>query len=244
MYQFKLKNTAVLALGLVMSSSLIVSSCDDNNSSGNPSDNTVSKTYRVTLHNVTNNQPMSPMAVVFHKSGYHLWQAGQASSVALEKLAEGGDNAEVLMEASQHEDFLASQAGTGAIPPGGSETLELITSDTSNFRMTVASMLVNTNDAFAGVVSGEIANLAKGERFSMQIPVWDAGTEVNSEAAGSLPGPADGGEGYNASRDGDADFVAIHQGVVTQADGVNSSVLNESHRFDNPVGIISVERVK
>jgi len=230
-----------LALGLILAS-LSFAGCGGSSSSSNT---TVNKTFRVTYTNVSNNQPMSPLAVVVHKAGYQLFQAGQAASLGLEKLAEGGSNAELLAEASQHADYIASQVGTGIVPPSASETIEIMTmGDTTDLKLSVTSMLVNTNDAFAGVSSGKIALLAKGERFAMHVPVWDAGTEANTEATGTLPGPADGGEGFNASRTGDADFVAIHQGVVTNADGLSTSVLNESHRFDNPVALISVERLK
>jgi hypothetical protein len=239
MNRFTRKKQGVLALGLLLSS-LLVSGCGGG-SSDNPSDS--AKSYRVVFKNMTANQPMSPATIVIHRPGYHMWQAGQAASIALENLAEGGSNQQVLDAAKNHPDYIVSKAGSGVIPPGGSETLELEVGDASGFRVTVATMLVNTNDAFAGVVSDKIAGLAKGERFSMNVPVWDAGTEANSEAAGTLPGPADGGEGFNASRAGDSGFVAIHQGVVTHADGLATSVLDESHRFDNPVGLISVERI-
>lgn len=226
----------------VMLTSLAVSACGgSNNSSGSTP---VNKVYQVTLKNITANQPLSPVAIIIHKPAYQVWQAGHPASIALENLAEGGSNQQVLDEANAHTDFIASQAGTGAIPPGGSETLELSAGDASDFNLSLATMLVNTNDAFAGVISDKIADLAKGEHFSSYVPVWDAGTEANSEAAGTLPGPADGGEGFNASRAGDADFVAIHQGVVTHADGLANSVLDESHRFNNPVALLSVERLE
>ena len=238
MNTFIIKKHRVLVLGLLLSSLVFAGCGGSSNGSANSA-----KSYRVTFNNVTANQPMSPATIIIHKQNYHVWQAGQAASVALEKLAEGGNNQQVLDEAKNNSAFIVSKAGSGVIPPGGSETLELEVGDATGFSLTAAAMLVNTNDAFAGVVSDKIAGLAKGERFSMNIPVWDAGTEANSEASGSLPGPADGGEGFNASRTGDVNFVAIHQGVVTHADGLATSVLDESHRFDNPVGIISVERI-
>jgi hypothetical protein len=46
------------------------------------------------------------------------------------------------------------------------------------------------------------------------------------------------------SREGDSNFVAMHQGVVTKDDGLASSVLNESHRFDNPALGIMIKRTK
>jgi hypothetical protein len=75
------------------------------------------------------------------------------------------------------------------------------------------------------------------------LPAWDAGTEANSEASGTIPGPADGGEGYNATRDDLVNFVAIHRGVISADDGLNSSILDESHRFDNPVARVMIERI-
>jgi len=216
--------------------SLVIAGCGGSSANSN-------KMYRITLTNVTANQPLSPATVILHKSGYHLWQAGKMASVALEKLAEGGSNDDVLIEAGSDTQVLISKSGTGVIPPGSSQTIDLKINDTNNIKITVAAMLVNTNDAFAGQVSSKIANLAWGESFNMDVPAWDAGTEVNTESAGTIPGPADGGEGFNASRTGDVDFVAIHQGVVSQADGFASSVLNESHRFDNPVALLHVERI-
>ena len=238
-FTFMITKHRVLALGLLLSS-LSLAACGGSSSSGSAN---AAKSYRVTFKNVTANQPMSPVALIIHGSAYHLWQPGKPASVALEKLAEGGSNQQVLDEAKNDADFVVSKSASGAIPPGGSETLQLDVGNATGFSLTAAAMLVNTNDAFAGVVSDKIAGLAKGESFSMNVPVWDAGTEANSESAGTMPGPADGGEGFNASRAGDTDFVAIHQGVVTHADGLATSVLDESHRFDNPVALIRIERI-
>ncbi len=240
MNRFMVKKHRVLALGLLFAS-LSIAGCGGGSSNSFADSG---KSFRVVFTNVTANQPMSPATIVIHKADYHMWQAGETASVALEKLAEGGNNQQVLDEAKNHAGFIVSKAGEGVIPPGGSTTLELEVEEASDFSLTAAAMLVNTNDAFAGVVSDKIADLAKGERISINIPVWDAGTEANTESAGTLPGPVDGGKGFNASRAGDVDFVAIHQGVVTHADGLASSVLDESHRFDNPVGLISVERIR
>lgn len=216
--------------------SLVIASCGGSSSNSN-------KMYRITLTNITANQPLSPATVILHKSGYHLWQAGEMASVALEKLAEGGSNTDVLTEATSDTHVLVSKSGTAVIPPGSSQTVELEIDDANGIKITVAAMLVNTNDAFAGQVSSKIANLAWGESFNMHVPVWDAGTEANTESAGTIPGPADGGEGFNASRTGDVDFVSIHQGAISDADGLASSVLNESHRFNNPGALLHVERI-
>jgi len=241
MNKIKINYKNPLLLG-VIASTLILNACGS--SSNNSAIEKVDKTYKVTLNNVTANQPLSPAMVVLHKPSLHLFEAGKPASVGLEKLAEGGSNLELIDEAKADDAFLASKSGAGAIPPGAAGTVELsISEDEDSVYISVAAMLVNTNDAFAGGSSSKISKLQKGESFSMHVPIWDAGTEANSEAAGTLPGPADGGEGFNASREGDADFVAIHQGIVSNADGFASSVLGESHRFDNPGALLRVERI-
>jgi hypothetical protein len=58
-----------------------------------------------------------------------------------------------------------------------------------------------------------------------------------------MPGPADGGEGFNAMRS-DTGYVAMHPGVVSADDGLNSSVLSVEHRFDNPAVRIMVSRTE
>ena len=72
---------------------------------------------------------------------------------------------------------------------------------------------------------------------------YDAGTEANSEAAGTIPGPADSGEGFNEERD-DVNYVAMHPGVVSQHDGLSSSVLSSQHKFDNPLTQVVITRTQ
>jgi len=58
-----------------------------------------------------------------------------------------------------------------------------------------------------------------------------------------VPGPAAGGEGFNVTRDDLVDRVTVHAGVVTRDDGLSTSALDVSHRFDNPVARIVVTRI-
>ena len=80
-----------------------------------------------------------------------------------------------------------------------------------------------------------------GESLRITAPAYDAGTEANSERAAGIPGPAAGGEGFNAVRD-DEDFVRGHSGVVSSQDGLDDSVLTGAHRWDNPVFSLVVTR--
>ena len=115
--------------------------------------------------------------------------------------------------------------------------------DTTDSKLSLVSMLVNTNDAFTGLNAIDLASLAAGDSWTGYAGVYDAGTEANSEMAGTIPGPIDGGTGFDAARD-DVDFVAMHPGVVSMDDGLATSVLTQAHRFDNPAVYITITRTE
>ena len=198
----------------------------------------VNVTYEVTVTNLTQAQPLSPVAVVLHDTGA-LWQIGESASEALEIMAEGGDNSSLL----GLDVVAASASGAAPIGPGGSESISVTIEDNESALMSIATMLVNTNDAFTGLNAWSLSNLAVGDSWSTVARVYDAGTEANTEAAGTIPGPVDGGTGYDGVRD-DVDFVALHPGVVSMDDEMPGSVLTTDHRFDNPVMRIRITRVE
>lgn len=196
----------------------------------------VDVSYEITVTNLTTSQPLSPVAIVLHSSG-HLWTVGGVPSVELEMMAEGGDNSGLLALG------MASASGAGAIGPGGNETISVTVQDVTDAKLTVATMLVNSNDAFSGLNAWDLSQLAVGDNWTTTAGVYDAGSEVNSEAGGTIPGPADSGEGFNAMRN-DTGYVAMHPGVVTSDDGLSTSVLGVEHKFDNPAIRIVVTRTE
>ncbi|KPV98685.1 spondin domain-containing protein [Pseudoalteromonas sp. P1-8] len=194
--------------------------------------------FTVQVTNLTNAQPLSPIAAIAHSEGM-LWQIGEPASAALELMAEGGDNSELLAT-----DFaMASSSAESPLPPGEQVTLILSTEQLDSLKISLATMLVNTNDAFTGLNAIDVSSLAVNESLSRTSFAYDAGTEANSEAQGTIPGPADSGEGYNEMRD-DINRVAMHPGVVSQDDGLTNSVLTSQHKFDNPVARITITRTQ
>lgn len=220
----------ILLAGALFTAGLIFGGCDDDNAM---------KRYSVTVTNLTYAQPMSPMAAVLHADGYHLFHIGSEASEGMEHLAEGGDNSLILSSAEADGAVEAAVGGNGLILPGVSDTVLLDAN--GGVCLSLATMLVNTNDAFSGTDCLDVDALKKGEAMTMHLWAYDAGTEGNSETAVTIPGPAGGGEGYNAERD-DRNFVSVHGGVVTVDDGLAGSALGEMHRWSNPVAILKIER--
>lgn len=197
--------------------------------------------YEVTVTNLTSNQPLSPITVLTHNDDYVPFTIGEPASAALEVLAEAGDNTDVLALSTN----VNKASGSMPLGPGATETYTIETTETT-LKMSVLSMLVNTNDAFTGLNSQDLTDYGVGDWKSFRLNVYDSGTEADTETAATIPGPATmgAGEGFNAARDDRADQVTMHPGVVTQDDGLPDSVLVSTHRFDNLVAKVTVKRVK
>lgn len=222
---------------LILGAALLgLGACSSNNSSDS---DTESFSYQISLTNITNAQPFSPPAALLTDDSYAAWSTGEAASVALEELAEGGDASALIAEQSSQPNFV----GTAPIPPGGNLSFELTGDDDSMLNLTLATMLVNTNDAFTGVSAIDLAAMQSGDKRVYLTRAYDAGTENNLETVGTIPGPADGGEGFNAARDDVTSVVTFHGGIVSSDDGYAESVLSESHKFDNPVMVLEVTRL-
>lgn len=227
---------------------LLLQACDSDNNTFVPTPAPppppAMASFDVTVTNLTGAQPLSPVAIIVHQAGYEVFAVGEPATVGLEELAEGGDNTALLAEADADAAVVATSSGGGAIGPAGSETVtvDVLESDLPGLLLSVSTMLVNTNDAISGVNGTAIGTMAVGDVVSLRTIAYDAGTELNTEMGSEIPGPAGGGEGFNAARNDRADRVAMHAGVVSQDDGYASSSLSEQHRFDNPVTQLRIER--
>lgn len=194
-------------------------------------DNRGKQEYSISITNLSHAQPLSPPATLLHRSSFSAWSVGSAASVALEQMAEGGDASALLALQPSAVNYYSD----APLLPGETTSFTLSTANRSLTHLTLAGMLVNSNDAFSGINALELDALASGHTHVVYGYALDAGTEANSELAGTIPGPADGGEGFNAARDDIISLVTYHGGVVSQDDGHSNSVLTEAHRFIGPV---------
>ena len=210
---------------------------------GCPDDDDDYYRYDVSVTNLTPNQPMSPLAVLTHNTNFDLFEVGQSASVDLEYLAEGGSNAQLLALSDSDANVYQGISGNGLILSGEQDTVSIRVDPNQEGYISVASMLVNTNDAFVGESGLSLKSLAVGDTFVMNMNVWDSGTELNDELAATIPGPAGGGEGFNTTRD-ETDVVSFHSGVISQDDGLTTSALSANHRFLNPGARITITRTE
>jgi hypothetical protein len=225
-----------------------ISACSDSDPAGTAAipPPPVMATFEVTVSNLTNAQPLSPVGVVVHEAGFSAFDVGNPASVGLEMLAESGDNSQFLSDAMATGIVDQTASGTGVIMPGAAEAVRftILATSASGLEVSLMTMLVNTNDAISGVKDISLQGMSPGESVTMRTIAYDAGTEANSESGSTVPGPAAGGEGFNATRDDIMDIVKMHAGVVTQDDGFATSALGEAHRFDNPVAQVTLTRTQ
>lgn len=189
------------------------------------------RSYDVTVTNLTRGQVFSPIFVVTHRSSISLFEAGAAASAELAALAEGGETGPLGALLGGLGGVTATATSDGPVPPGESATVRV----SGNFRdvVSVASMLVNTNDAFLAV------NGVGLPRYLRRVDAiaYDAGSEPNDELCADIPGPACGGAGTSADEGGEG-YVFVHSGVH----GVGE-LEPAVYDWRNPVARVTIRRV-
>lgn len=223
----------------------LLASCGGGGSGGGGSGTSTDLVYRVEVTNLTNAQPLSPVVVIMHKTGYASpFDIGTSASLELERLAEGGQTNPLVQAANADGNVLEVKTITGNIAPGTTKSVDFVVlgRDRSGLRVSLASMLTNTNDGFAGVDRLGIAGLAVGQEAELTLDAMDAGTEANTETAATVPGQ--GGTGFDATRDDPTAVITLHPGVVGADDGLTGSGLTQANRFDNPVAQVTIRRLQ
>lgn len=188
-------------------------------------------TYRVTVENIaTGFQPLSPAGVVVHRRSASVWSTGAPATAAVAAIAEDADLGVFVDTYAQVPGVSASFVG-GAAPfgPGGSSTFEF--DARRGARVSLVSMLVNTNDAFTGLDSVRLGNRTQ----VYEVGAYDAGTEVNNENSSHIPGPV----GNNPFvRDPEGGVITHHEGILGVGD-TDPAVIG----WEGPVARITIERI-
>lgn len=194
----------------------------------------------VTVTNLTRGQVISPVVVASHRAGFEpLFQLGEPASDALAAVAEDAVLDPLISALEGNSDVLDVHVLFGPdgpmtpIIPG--ESASVVVDVRGPFRfLSLAGMLVTTNDAFFAVRGARIP--AQGSR-TFRSPAYDAGSEANTEDCAHIPGPPCGNMGERMT-DGAEGYVHVHAGIHGIAD-----LYPSMHDWRNPVAEITVRRV-
>jgi hypothetical protein len=202
--------------------------------------------YEVEVTNVTKGQTFTPILVATHTHHVRLFEPGQPAGEALEILAEAGDTeplTNLLLS-------LGSQVGDvqtipGLLGPGETTSIQVRASRHAR-RISVAAMLIPTNDTFFALHSERLPFTGRGAHF--KAPAYDAGTEENDQSCANIPGPVCGGAAHSPGpNDGDEGHVHIGNGFhdLGDRDGAGNEVLGPFlYDWRNPVAHVKVRRVR
>jgi hypothetical protein len=192
------------------------------------------QTYAVTVTNVTRGQILSPPLVIAHGPGFKLFEPGEPATPELAQLAEDAVAGPLMALLGTMPSVLDYDLGGGVILPGESLTVEIDTRGRFGF-ITVAGMLVTTNDAF---YSGRTSVFPRGTMPSFAAIAWDAGSEGNTESCDHIPGPPCGNPLVRFTDTAEG-FVHVHAGI--QGAG---SLATADYDWRNPTAYVTVRRVR
>lgn len=204
--------------------------------------------YDVTITNLTGGQPLSPGVAATHTKKQSVWRLGQAASEGIRLIAEDGDNSVALSSLTGQPGFADVQAvatPTGCVNCPGPfpawQTIRISAKADAN-RLSLAIMLICTNDGFTGLDAVKLPGGFKPETFNTA--GYDAGTEVNDELSTQIVDPCFviGA----TSRPPDGNLRTPQSGVITHHPGILGvgDLIPTVHGWKDPVARITIQRVK
>ncbi len=201
--------------------------------------------YRVTVENLTDGQPFSPGVVATHTKAASVFEVGAPASEGVRLIAENGMPGTAVSDLTGVDAVFEVAAFPDPVGPilfgGGTGSIEIAAAANAN-RLSLAIMLICTNDGFTGVSSVKLPGGFEPAVYYSN--GYDAGTEVNTEtspdvvdacgAAGPVSLPADGN-----ARTAEGGVIAHHPNIQGGAD-----LTVADHGWDDPVAKITVERIQ
>lgn len=206
------------------------------------------RVYEITIHNLTEGQWFTPVAVATHRRSVDLFSVGRVASFEVKEIAENGNLDPMVALVSTRRGVsdwavVTSPTGPPPIGPGASVTFELTAGAGARFFSWV-SMLICTNDGFTGLDAVRLPQRL-GITRSFSTAGYDAGSEVNTEAWEDLVSPCaqltgfgdQGGTGTSNPGLAEGGVIAMHPGIAGIAD-----LVPEVHGWINPVALVEMTR--
>lgn len=208
----------------------------------------------VTVHNTTHGAYFTPLLITAHAEAEQLFELGQPASPQIQAMAEGGDISGLAALIGGADSDTVVNPAAGLLAPGESATATINTDGTGHTHLSMAAMILPTNDGFVGLQSLVIPDTAG--IYVYPLIAYDAGTEANDELVIGPAGGASGVPGIPAAPGGDNGSngsgvtasesnatVHVHRGVLgdTDVNGGISDLDSTIHRWLNPVAKLVVE---
>ena len=208
----------------------------------------------VSVQNLTQGMHFTPLLISAHDDTMHLFRAGEAASMDLQKMAEGGDISGLVAQLDTTTAVHADNPAGGLLGPSEtSPATDINTAASGNDYLSIVAMILPTNDGFIGLDSWHIPSAAG--TYTIDINGYDAGTEGNDELLGlmnagapgnpGMPGAPSGHAGTGGTGNAGVDTnmtVHIHRGNLgdTNPAGGPSDIDSRVHRWLNPVARVTV----
>lgn len=243
----KSKKASVLAMTAIVAMLAVVSVAGIPESSA-----AKTKMYEVTITNITPGQPITPPLLVTHAKDMGFFTVGEMANNGIQQLAENG-NPDPLVEMLQEKSGIIDIVqGTVPLVPandpgntGLSHSETFVVSTEGNIRyLSFASMLVCTNDGFAGIDTIKLPV----KHMTVYAEAYDARTEMNTEDFADMVPPCQDAIGISSDDEGTgvSNPAIAEDGVIIPHPGIlgGEDLLENVHAWGNPVVKIDIVRMK
>ncbi len=211
----------------------------------------VAQELSITLTNLTQGLHFTPVITAAHTSESNIFMLGSSATPELQAMAEGGDISALAMMLMNSDANINENPAMGLLAPGMSTSYNLST-DMANTSLSLAAMILPSNDGFVGTSNWMIPETAG--TYTIFLNAYDAGTEANDELRGSgapgeagmpVPPPLDPSMGMGGMGLTDMEsntMIHIHRGTIGDDDmeGGKSDLNNSIHRWLNPVAKLTI----
>ena len=218
------QTTAGLLAGLLLATSAVTANAEG----------TIPALYEVRVTNVTSGVYFTPTLAATHVPSVRMFRLGQPANGPLAELAESGDVGPLRAVLDSLGREVSETAVAGGLLGPGASTSFTVRGRPSQDRLSVAAMLLPTNDGFYAL---DAVVLPSRGSVSYTALGYDAGSEFNDELCAHIPGPQCGGAGLSVE-DGEG-YVHVHPGTHGLAD-----LSRASYDWRNPVAVVTVTRIR
>ena len=208
--------------------------------------------YEVTITNLTSGQPITPPLLVTHSADAGFFTVGEMASNGIQQLSENGNSEPLVKILQDKTGVLDIVQGTAPLVPANdpgntdlsySETF-VVSAEGDMRYLSFASMLVCTNDGFAGIDSVKLPYYKQKTVYAI---AYDARTEMNTENFADMVPPCQEAIGISSDEDGtgasnpdlaESGVIIPHVGIIGGED-----LLEKGHAWSNPAVKIDIVRM-